>query len=155
MHDSFAGLGAASVTGWIREEHAMDKLIARANVDYFLDLINGIDLDSRRKTVIIEQLHAELDELSRHPDQFPFAKRLRNDFRMTRYKDSGGSAMSHPMIEDFDICMVMALNDVEPCVDCVGTEWSAKTICLQGMKGFFLNEATVPTLRGDRSPPGR
>jgi hypothetical protein len=34
-----------------------------------------------------------------------------------------------------DVCLTLALMDVAPCADCIGTRWHKMKICTLGMKG--------------------
>lgn len=52
----------------------MDRYIARANIDHFLDLLADSDVDPVRRTVIVRLLRVQLDKQSHHPDQLKFVE---------------------------------------------------------------------------------
>ncbi|WP_454617472.1 hypothetical protein [Bradyrhizobium cenepequi] len=52
----------------------MDRYVARANIDKYLDILNGVDVAAANRAVVVKLLIEEEDKLGHHLEQLEFAE---------------------------------------------------------------------------------
>jgi hypothetical protein len=81
----------------------MDRFIARANIDHYLDLLNDGHLASEKQAVVVKLLIAEEDKLSRDMEQLQFAEAHaasgRERLSQLRYVRNGQDPIDHARMD--------------------------------------------------------